>query len=903
MAQRGAPPEAFYGLFRLNLPTFLPALLAQHPQVLRRTLESAIRAHLVPASLQGDVDAILDRFQQLIVEHAFETPDQTGKTSVSALLSTIIPSQDLQRKILTAYVRHEGALQEFWQALRADSQVADVVDDLQFTLQSAALTQNHLPLVRELQTMRRQGILTSLRDLARLDAAAWADLINRQIDGRIIGFPPDVPGRDDAEKNLNYAARLERIIEAAFPTAVIADRVSKDNIPGKEDLVKFFSNSQDFEFSSNIDKYLRIRGEAAVVGVTNKEHLTRQLKSMQRVSRLTTRYDEMKVLLADGKDSARSIVRMGRTAFVQKYGDRLGGEAQATTLYANASHTAAMALAVYGQYGEAFHTTAVTKQPLSKQEQQQLTSVGSSETTVIDEIPNWETLFGPPVSCECIHCRSVYSPAAYFVDILKFLGDHASSALAELLNRRADIGNIELSCENTNTPVPYVDLVNEVLENAVAPIAFGLSTAYQSDLDGGQISFSLKEAFKNNGALLSAEATVAIENPGSRWAISDTGWRYHIELQLGQLQVSVAAQTYGKPEELGTDPQFVNQKAYAPLGKAVYPWDLPFDLWAEEARVYLDHLGAPRHRLMEIFYKNASPAELNDTAITSEYLGLTSFEQQIITGGVSQPSWSFWGLGQNVTFPDPADPDNTITETWLEHLTRVPVFLQRSGLSLAELLELWETRFILPEGTISAEPPNSCNLNDFWITALTQEELDRAHRFLRLRRKLGWTIRELDKVLSALQPDQSVALTLTEDLLKQLSHIQRLRAHLKVPLVTMMSWWSRIDTVGYDPEGKSLYAQLFQNKTVVKLTPTEEPGPFALNDDGTELLENYAEDWSKQYVSFCILFCFFFFFFFFCHYFLVQFGLADVRRRLHRLLPLAQQRPLVVPGVQRDPPG
>ena len=196
-------------------------------------------------------------------------------------------------------------------------------------------------------------------------------------------------------------------------------------------------------------------------------------------------------------------------------------------------------------------------------------------------------------------------------------------------------------------------------------------------------------------------------------------------------------------------------------------------MWAEEARVYLDHLGVPRYRLMEIFHKNEPPSELNDIAVASEYLGLTTIERQLITSAPEQP-WSVWGLKQNVTFPDPKDTTKTITESWVEHLSRVPVFLQRSGLRLKELIELWETAFIHAGGTISAVPPNSCDLEDFKITNLTEAELDRAHRFLRLRRKLGWTIRELDRVISALQSNQSGALSLTEDLLKQLSHIQRL---------------------------------------------------------------------------------------------------------------------------------
>ena len=39
-----------------------------------------------------------------------------------------------------------------------------------------------------------------------------------------------------------------------------------------------------------------------------------------------------------------------------------------------------------------------------------------------------------------------------------------------LLERRPDLGDIELTYQNTNTSIPYIDLTNEALENAVNPL-------------------------------------------------------------------------------------------------------------------------------------------------------------------------------------------------------------------------------------------------------------------------------------------------------------------------------------------------------------------------------------------------------------------------------------------------
>ncbi|KAF4430797.1 hypothetical protein CFRS1_v009666 [Colletotrichum fructicola] len=80
---------------------------------------------------------------------------------------------------------------------------------------------------------------------------------------------------------------------------------------------------------------------------------------------------------------------------------------------------------------------------------------------------------------------------AYFVDLLGLLKNQPATAnvtiplppfdgsvsntgsvprgsiLEKLFNRRPDLGNLLVSCRNTNAVVPYIDLVNEVLESAL----------------------------------------------------------------------------------------------------------------------------------------------------------------------------------------------------------------------------------------------------------------------------------------------------------------------------------------------------------------------------------------------------------------------------------------------------
>ena len=94
---------------------------------------------------------------------------------------------------------------------------------------------------------------------------------------------------------------------------------------------------------------------------------------------------------------------------------------------------------------------------------------------------NLEALFRGMDHCECDDCLSVYSPAAYFVEVLQYLRnnklgpdpahpanpnpglraepkDISNTPLEKLFRRRPDLGCLELTCENTFTVLPYIDL-------------------------------------------------------------------------------------------------------------------------------------------------------------------------------------------------------------------------------------------------------------------------------------------------------------------------------------------------------------------------------------------------------------------------------------------------------------
>lgn len=756
--------EIFYGMSREGLPTRLPALMAQSPEVRRRAVVRAANANVIPPRFGEQADAIVERFKALVVTQAMKPPaeGESGAT-ISGLLAMALPSPELTQSFLTAYVNHTGPVETFWQELSERPDLKDHVEEVQRTLQLGALAGNHLPLVEELQRMRRYGEISELSDLARLDEQGWLEILSKDRGKGPIGAPTGMPGKDEAEKTRHYAKAISHLVEDTFPTSFVAHRLEASDLPGKEDLRTFLSANAHFDLrSTRLTNFLQ-DNPGALAGVHDPETATARVRALQRVYRLAPRWEQAKALLADGVDSAHAVTLVGENVFVAKYGEAVGGKTAARRIHDKAHQVKDTSLLLSLEFG--LPSPRVSTQV-----------VPDAAVAEVGGIPDWSTLFGSLELCGCEHCRSVYSPAAYFVDILHFLKGRPSkvpgkSAKDILFLRRPDLGEIELTCENTNTPLPYVDLVNEALENAVAPF---------------------DEAARSR-------------------------------------------QTQGSAAERAANPQYVNDAAYQVLGRAVYPWSLPFDLGAEEVRAYLGHLGVSRFQIIEALQPGDRAAVLEDTALAHEHLGLTRAQARLITGpatgsaGAAAKPWRHWGfatrsLTQRYWIPDPSNnQDRIATGNWLEVLSgRVDVFLQQSGMTYAEMLKLLGTYFVNPtvgDGraihikSTDSDHPDICETAKLRLAGFDLEAAARTVRFVRLARALGWSLRDLDRAVTAFRPT-----SLSSAFLTHLSHVERLRAALDVPVPRLLSWWSDLDTAFYidhaapgQPRAASLYDQLFRN--------------------------------------------------------------------------------------------
>jgi hypothetical protein len=296
--------------------------------------------------------------------------------------------------------------------------------------------------------------LQDIRKLAGLNKADWAGEIKKAN-----------PGLKDNKLIDSYSSVIVRKFEKQYPTLAFTaqlEREKKKVVNNQSEIVEFSHQHDDLDLTStNIDLYLKKKR----VPKKTSEAVRDELKSVQRVFRLVPNYSKTLALRNENIHSAHSIVSTGETRFVREVGPGAGlSEAEAREVYRRAEtrHIGAMLFA-----GELRDSMSVVGIPAFETH-----SLALKLKSLTEDFPNLKSLFKGIDTCECEHCRSVYSPAAYLVEILEFLSKRsvaAGNAQSTLFSRRPDLGELDLNCANAHTPVPYIDLVCELLEDVIAP--------------------------------------------------------------------------------------------------------------------------------------------------------------------------------------------------------------------------------------------------------------------------------------------------------------------------------------------------------------------------------------------------------------------------------------------------
>jgi hypothetical protein len=575
-------PALYYALFRAGLPADAGSLFRVPIGTVQAIWNQAIAQGVIPSSLAASLPAAAANFHALAATTLLPLAPPGGLSTLQQMLTPTL-TEAAQPQFAQIYAQHNGDWTNFWPAVQ-QAFGATLTTQLQFMGQLFYLTANNQPLIAALNKAETASPLTSTLDLATrgyYDPAKWTPLIGSSI-------PPNMPGATAADQASNYAQLLAAQVRVSYPTAVLSDQVRRGIVPIPDTAavagqVADFLNTHQADFSIGVEPVEAYIARTKLSGVSDA--VVNHVKRLQRVYQLTQDDSSLVTLLKHNLDSAFAITRYDPAGFVRAFGAKLGGDDKAKAVHRRARQ-------IFGTV-----TNVVTRYALTKT----TPSFGGSSTFMsghqlpwplpspsppssypIIAYPTLEGLFGSLDYCDCKDCNSILSPAAYLVDLLNYLDIPSPSPNYQnpqtvLLQRRPDLQYLPLTCANTNTALPYIDVVNETLEYFVTN---GLSLANYQGHDTGSTVTSA---------------------------------------------------------ELLASPQYVNDAAYSALQQAFFPPPLPFNRPLEYLRLQLNSLGVA---LPDAMIALRASDKLTDTSTSTSYgwsdilieqLGMSRAEMRLFT--------------------------------------------------------------------------------------------------------------------------------------------------------------------------------------------------------------------------------------------------------------------------------
>ena len=770
-SKNGLENATLFGIFSQGIPALLASALIGLPQSgiddsfmglilagilshTRDTLASALTAGVttgvLPATFAATIDRELTRLDVLREMHVAGTPYIRGKTPLADLLAAGGIDADAHSAFVQAYAAASGRLGPTWKSLRAAKKLSkQQLASLNTTLGVGELLSGNLVLVKDVLQRLSQGSLSNVQSLALMDQGEWISRITG-LDPQGASIAPVLTDESAEQRIARIAKALTERVASRYPTMAFAGGLAKSNsssFSAKSELIAVITADPTLNLRrTNIDAFV-----ARQKLQLSKDALA-QLKVAQRLYRVSPHYASIEALNAAGYRSAKSIYYKGRAPFVAHATSLLGSAAKAEATWLRSQTGYATSLTAFGQFHLALNGTnfAAMASPVPPAQ-------------MLVDLPSMQALFGSLDYCSCSDCRSVYGPAAYLVDLLQFLKNRAATsgfatALDVLLARRSDLQYLALGCANTNTTLPYIDVVNELLESLIAP----------------------------------------------------------------PTPVVTVISTTGTSAERRALPQQESSAAYVLTASAVFPLSLPFDRAFAATQALLGALGSSLAQCMSLCGSGTpaelSAARLginpsmrvvingSDAHAAWERWGFTT---ETNPPGVFDP--------KTRTLIAPADWIAALSSVPV-FLERAALDLDQ----LYQLLEVtWVTQgtvsLKLGVNVVDTLAIVSCDTQKMQFVGLDSAALDRANRFLRLWTVTQLSMWELDWALT-----QAAASLLDDAFLVFLNGALALRDQLSIPLPELLGFWGPLPTrdvtnhlTEQDSWASSAYSRVFRSPTLL----------------------------------------------------------------------------------------
>ncbi len=786
----------------------------------KTAVRRAVRKRLVPPSVEKEADTISKALQRWRKE-ALDYVRKVVPRNILGLVENLIEAGKTGEILALLGSFDVADLTKLFE--RLDSRgvfAAASKEQAETRLKLGELLGFNLGLVEEVTASLGATTPEDVRKLARLERQDWTDIITRGTVRVSLGDQPIDPALARRQSSI-----IVRRFEKKFPTAAFSAQLARRKpraIPHHDKLVEFLEAHPGLELREH--KLIPFLKTAGVDPTSVAPEVMRGVEKLQRVFQLTGDYRKTEGLLEAGYSASADIVDAGRTRFVADAKRSAGmGAAEATRVFRAAENTNLGAIMVATNLRTLSWPTAL--------EGATAQTFAAHIGKIVAEQPDLKALFGSTGVCECRHCRSIYGPAAYFADVMRFLrnrlvknttlppGPSTKTAKDILFSRRPDLGEIDLNCDNALVEVPHIDIVCELLEEAVAP---DIGFTFNGNVASGTAPAPLLAAVRATGFEISDAAVVYGPYATNRFMLRDKTITIAVDGPGPNWTLRRLRQTHGSAEERAASPEYVNAAAYTIIAGGKAAFGLPFDLFHTETRAFLSAAGIDRAELMEALPDGgATPAEVfaSEDAIAGETLGLSAGERQLIFAPsvVDQPA--IWAV------PGP---------TAALAMKKLDVFTQRTGFEYRDVERLITGSYVRKLINLFVRHlDNTCNLSDKEIVNLDDDVLDRMHRVLRLARKTGLAARDIDRLAAG---SKLGAGDLESTALRSLAHLVRLSADLHVEVGRLITWLDVIPTDGEPSD----HARFFQNPAATGLLDVQADGRSGLTPEA--IRKNEADE-------------------------------------------------------------
>jgi hypothetical protein len=783
----GIPASHYYALFRAGIAGNADAINSVPIATVEGILKNAMDTNVIPTD--NNIASTLRVLQAQQTEFLLKKVPALSVSNLDSMLS--IRLNDTQRRVFTqTFQETSGDATKLWPALAQKGIPPETISKLQLDGKMGYLTLQNSPLINRIYS--KFPDVKDPSDLALkglYKPSEWKNIIGNDV-------PKDVNVDD-------YATNLANLIKISYPTAVVSAMIQTKELPlsgngAVTETAQFLASKQN-KFTIGVQPVKTWEGFSNL-----KPETQSTVRRVERLYQMSPSNESMSALAKTGLHSAYQVVQFSRNEFLDKYSSAFPSAVEADKVYTKAHEVHSEVINLASSY----LTQRINPNVYG------ITGKLQKEQSGVSIAPTLEELLGNMDYCSCDHCKSVLSPAAYLVELLQFIElkdikHDKDNPLDVLLSRRPDIQHLQLSCENTNTVLPYIDLVNEVLEYYIV-----------------------------NGNL--------------------TNYKQH------------DADEFTNTADLLADPQFVIDNAYVETGKKVYPYNLPFNQPLEALRLFfnawdtsladaLANFKTPLIAQKEILGLNKEELRIltDKTAYElPQFFGLAAGTSMATLNATVADAKEFSRRMEisyedlvsllKTSFINPAVTlvpglqalqvevskiqdwyDAKITDAAFDALlpTTLDLTLYPGGVRkwLQDNKVLLSSLITLTDMKPGAGECNFANveLRYTFPTDVTKNQLDeiayhRLHRFLRLLKKLDWKIETLDLVLNTLLPVPSKDLNTGNidaafvTLMSRLANFKSLLNKLSLSEKKIPAWVVLFDTTKAIAERHLLLAKLLK---------------------------------------------------------------------------------------------